>query len=286
MPRTPPPPTTRRERRAQARRDHPAERPRAARRSASHGLWRSPIVLVSAAAVVVAVVFIVFGGPAIRGTAAQGLTVPTTVYSPDLVDGEIVGLAGAPVVMDVFSDFQCPACRMFITEQLPRLLIDFVQPGVLRIESKDIDVLGQGQPDESLELAAGARCAGEQGRYWPFHDLVFWNQGRENRGDHDATFIARVADQAGLDRPRWDACLARANVRQAIRDQTASAVAAGISSTPTLRINGQVSVGVPDYDRLAALITQLAGAASPATRGTATPGPSAAASTSPPSTAP
>jgi len=238
--------------------------------------WRSPIALVSAAAVVVALVVILFVRPATRESAAE-LTIPPTTYSHDLVDGEVLGSAAAPVMIEVFSDFQCPACRMFITEQLPRLLTDFVRPGVLRIESKDIDVLGQGQSDESLELGAGARCAAEQDRYWQFHDVVFWNQGRENRGDHDAAFIARVADQATLDRTSWEACLARADVRQAIRDQTASARAAGISSTPTLRVNGQVSVGVPDYDRLAALIGQLAASAAPATRGA----PSPAASTAP-----
>jgi len=262
--RAPTKPTSRRERRALARQDHPAERPRKARNTSRDPIWRSPLALVSAAAVIVVVVFIVFGAPAIRGTPAAELTIPPTVYSPDLVDGEVLGSASAPVVIELFSDFQCPACRMFVTEQLPRLLADFVRPGVLRIEGKDIDVLGQGQPDESLELGAGARCAAEQDRYWQFHDLVFWNQGRENRGDHDAAFIARIADQAELDRTTWDACLARAEVRQAIRDQTASALAAGITSTPTLRINGTVAVGVPDYDRLAALIGQLAASASPA----------------------
>jgi protein-disulfide isomerase len=244
-------------------------------------LWRSPIALVSAAAVVIAVVFIVFGGPATRSTDAEDLTIPSTVYSPDLVDGEVLGAATAPVVIEVFSDFQCPACKIFITEQLPRLLTDFVRPGMLRIESKDIDVLGRAEPDESLELAAGARCAAEQDRYWQFHDLVFWNQGRENRGDHDAAFIARIADQAGLDPTSWEACLARPDVRQAIRDQTSSALTAGINSTPTLRINGQVSVGVPDYDRLAALIGQLASAASPSVNGSAAPAASAAASAAP-----
>ena len=58
-------------------------------------------------------------------------------------------------------------------------------------------VPGRGTPDESLELAAGAACAAEQGRYWQYHDLVFWNQGRENAGDHDAAFIGRVATAAG-----------------------------------------------------------------------------------------
>ncbi|MEZ0240379.1 MAG: DsbA family protein [Chloroflexota bacterium] len=233
-------------------------------------------MLVSAAAVLVALVVILFVRPATRETAAE-LTIPPTSYSPDIVDGEVLGSATAPVVIELFSDFQCPACRAFVTEQLPRLLIDFVRPGVLRIEGKDIDVLGHGELDESLELAVGARCAGEQDRYWPFHDLVFWNQGRENRGDHDAAFIAHIADQAGVDVTSWQACLARADVRQAIRDQTASALAAGINSTPTLRINGQASVGVPDYDRLAALIRQLAEAASPAV----SPAPSPTASTAP-----
>lgn len=283
MTRAPTPPTSRRERRALARQDRPVERPRKALQRTRAPLWRSPLALVSAAAVVVAVVFIVFGGPATRGTAAEELTIPPTIYSPDLVDGEVLGSATAPVFIEVFSDFQCPACRMFITEQLPRLLTDFVRPGILRIESKDIDVLGHGQPDESLELGAGARCAAEQDRYWQFHDLAFWNQGRENRGDHDAAFIARVADQADLDVTSWQTCLARADVRQAIRDQTASALAAGINSTPTLRINGQVAVGVPDYDRLAALIRELAAGSSPSASGAASP----AAPTSPtPSTAP
>jgi protein-disulfide isomerase len=277
-----PAPSSRRERRAQARRDSPTDRPRPPRRPAREPLWRSPIVLVSLAAVVVAIVVVLFVRPVTTQTTTE-LTIPSTSYTADLVNGETVGSATTPVVMEVFSDFQCPACRIFITTELSRLLTDFVVPGVLRIESKDIDVLGKGEPDESLELATGARCAAEQGRYWQFHDLVFWNQGRENRGDHDAAFIARVADQAGLDRTSWETCLAKPDIRQAIRDQTASAVAAGINATPTLRINGQVSVGAPGYDQLSALIRQLAATSSPAASGAAGPGasPSAAPSATP-----
>src|SRR6185369_10589768 len=161
--------------------------------------------------VAVAIVVVLFVRPATTQSTTE-LTIPSTRYSADMVNGEVVGSSTAPVAMEVFSDFQCPACRILVTTELSRLLTDFVVPGVLRIESKDIDVLGKGQPDESLELAAGARCAADQGRYWQFHDLVFWNQGRENRGDHDAAFIARIADQAGLDRTSWEACLARPDI--------------------------------------------------------------------------
>lgn len=262
------PPMTRRERRAQARFERPAGARSAKHRPAPRPAWRSPVVLVTAAAVLVGIAVIVFARPPQPSTGAELVTPPTS-YPAELVDGDVVGAASAPVVMQMYSDFQCPACKLFVTERLPRLLTEFVVPGTLRIDSRDIDVLGKGTPNESLELAAGASCAAEQDRYWPFHDLVFWNQGRENQGDHDAAFIARVADAAGLDRQAWDACMVRSDVRPALKAQTAAALAAGVSSTPTLVVNGQSIVGVPAYDQLAQLIRQLAAAASPAPGSTA-----------------
>jgi protein-disulfide isomerase len=178
------------------------------------------------------------------------------------VTAATLGVADAPVTIKLYADFQCPACKLFVTTELPRLLTDFVRPGVLRIEAHDIDILGRGAQSESLELAAGAACAAEQDLYWPFHDLVFWNQGRENHGDHDAAFIAGVASAAGLDRPAFDACVAGADVRSPVERETAAAVASGIASTPTLIVNDQRIVGVPEYEQLAALIRHLAAAGS------------------------
>lgn len=217
----------------------------------------------SAAAVLLAIAIIAIARPPQPADTAELITPPTS-YPAGIARGDVLGSAGAPVVMQLYSDFQCPACKLFVTSQLGRLLTDFVVPGTLRIEAQDIAFLGQGTPDESLELAAGAACAAEQDRYWPFHDLVFWNQGRENQRDHDAAFIARVADAAGVDRVAWDACNARGDVRPTITAGTSTAIAAGVNSTPTLLVNGQAIKGVPNYDQLAALIRQLAAAASPA----------------------
>jgi protein-disulfide isomerase len=223
--------------------------------------WRSPVVLVTAAALVIGavVILVALPKPAARGDELQG---PPVAYPADLIRSDVIGSPTAPVVIELYSDFQCPACRMFVTQELHRLVADFVVPGTVRIEAKDVAFLGRGQPDESLELAAGAACAAEQGRYWQFHDLVFWNQGRENQGDHDAAFIARVADAAEVDRATWDACLARTDLRSPITSRTQAAAAAGVHSTPTLMVNGQPLVGVPDYDQLAALIRSLSAPAS------------------------
>jgi len=217
---------------------------------------------VSAAAILIGVAIIAFARPP---AAANGDTLvePPTSYTADLTDGETLGSASAPVVMEVYADFQCPACKLFVTDQLPTLLNDFVRPGTLRIEARDIDILGTGSPNESQELAVGAACAAEQDRYWQFHDLVFWNQGRENRGDHDAAFIASLATAAEVDRTAWDACITRTDLRAAVDAATQAAAAAGFNRTPTLVINGQTLVGVQDYAKLADLIRQLATGASP-----------------------
>jgi protein-disulfide isomerase len=219
-------------------------------------------VLVTGAAVLIGIAIIAFARPP-AGPSGDSLVEPPITYPADLVEGDVLGSADAPVVIQLYSDFQCPACKQFVTVQLAGLINEFVKPGILRIEAHDIDILGRGSPNESAELAVGAACAAEQNRYWQFHDLVFWNQGRENKGDHDAAFLGRIATAAEVDRTAWDACMTRADLRTAVDTATRAALSAGINSTPTLVINGQAAAGVPDYTQLSNLIRQLAAAASP-----------------------
>jgi protein-disulfide isomerase len=217
---------------------------------------------VTAAAIVIGAVIIALARPPASAN-GDTLVEPPTRYTADLTEGDVLGSASAPVVIQLYADFQCPACKLFVTDQLPSLVNEFVRPGTLRIEARDIDILGTGSPNESLELAVGAACAAEQARNWQFHDLVVWNHGRENRGDHNAEFLARVATAAEVDRTAWDACISRADIRSAVDAATQAAVAAGFNRTPTLVVNGQTLVGVQDYAKLADLIRQRAAAASP-----------------------
>ncbi|NJD29252.1 MAG: hypothetical protein FIA92_13270 [Chloroflexi bacterium] len=258
--RTQPPTQSRRERRAAARLEPRQPRTRA-RRPAPRPAWQSPLAIVTFVAVVVGAVIIFFGLP--KNEPPGELIVPAMAYTDELTNGEVVGSPDAPVVMEVYSDFQCPACKLFVTDQLSGLVNEFVKPGLLRIEARDVAFLTRGS-DESLRLAVGAACAAEQDRYWQFHDIAFYNQGRENQGDHDAAFIARVADAAGVDRAAWDTCIARSDVAAEIQSQTNGATSAGISSTPTLVVNGERFVGVQQYSVLAERIRALAASPSPA----------------------
>ncbi|MCI0583422.1 MAG: DsbA family protein [Chloroflexi bacterium] len=260
------PPLTRRERRSLERRDRPIrDRSRAStRRPPKRPAWQSPFVLVSAAALVVAVAIIVLNQKPKPSDSGGFLITPPLSYSADIVDGTSLGRADAPVVMEVYSDFQCPFCARLVEDMFPTLKSELVDAGVLRIVSRDIAIVGRGDPNESVELAAGGVCAARQDRYWQFHDFVFYNQGGENVGDHDEAFIAGVASRAGVDRTEWDTCMDDDTVRDAIRSETQSSLGRGINGTPTLVLNGGNPISpIPALEQLIAQIRALAAAGSP-----------------------
>ena len=263
------PPLTRHERRTLERRDRdPRERPSAAPARAGRPAWQSPLALVLMAALAIALVVILVNQKP-SASAGKPLTPPVS-YAGATVRDQSLGSATAPVVLAVYSDFQCPFCGQFVREQFANLKLDFVDPGILRLEAHDIDVLGQGADDASLALAVGARCAAAQGRYWPFHDYVFWNQQPENSGSYSTEYIASLATAAGLDMTTWKDCITGSAPRAAVISETSAAHALGVSSTPTISLNGGAMVpGVPVAATLVDQIRQLAAAAaSPATSAT------------------
>jgi protein-disulfide isomerase len=261
---------------------------RAAERKTSHGrppaarpIWRSPIALLTAGALVAGILLIGAiqllptssgtSGPAQAGTrTAAGVLVPMVGTPSSLTDGRAIGRADAPVKLVVWSDFQCPACEIFATQIEPQLVRDYVSTGKLRLEYRDFIVIGP----QSIDLSAAARCAGDQGAFWPFHDVVFANQGQERSGWATRAKIEDFADAIGLDRAAFDACLATSAPAEASKAETVTGQGR-VQSTPTLDFGSQIIPGSPPYAQLAPIIDQLVakaaasgGAASPATSAT------------------
>ncbi len=264
--RQPSTPTSRRERRRLERDTNPSGH----RRRSAQGTpaRRAPSILVISLIAVLAG-FGVIAGLQVLGPGGDGpdgsigadlLIPPATIPASVTVDGHSAGSADAPVVIEVYGDYQCPVCARFAREYLGRLIADFVVPGDARVVDRSIAFLGTGQPDESEAAAIGAACAADQGRYWSFHDLLLWNQRGENDGAFSAARLAAMADSIALDRTAWDACIADPDRLDEIRRATSDAAAMGIASTPTIVVNGQRIVGMPrTYEELAAVVrAQLA----------------------------
>ena len=251
---------TRRARRAAER-----ETPNSTRRRRTSRPRRSPLLLITGIVggfgVLVLAGLILLQGGSSAADATAGLVGPLAPTPVSLADGRAVGKADAPVTLEVWTDFQCPVCGQFAKTVEPALMTRYVTPGVLRIVHHDAAFQGAksgASYDESVEAGAGARCAADQGRYWPYQDWTFANQSGENEGAYAATRLTAIATAAGLDIGAWQVCVSTGAAQEAVRAETSQAVAAGVNATPTMSINGQTIVGLRSVADLGALIEAAA----------------------------
>lgn len=180
-----------------------------------------------------------------------------------VADGRTLGNADAKVTIEIWSDFQCPACMTFATELEPPTISAYVVPGKVRLVYHDAAFQGQGRTyDESVEAAAAARCGADQGLFWQMHNWLFANWNGENEGAFKADRLRAIATAAGLDLATYDSCMAGGANQTATRNETSSGVAAGITQTPTLIINGATMVGSPNtFAEFAQILDQVYAAA-------------------------
>lgn len=151
------------------------------------------------------------------------------------------GQPGAPLVLVEYSDYECPFCARNARETLPRLEEEYVAPGRLRYVFADYPLSSH---RHAVAAAVAANCAGEQGAYWPMHDLLFANH-REIEPER----LPAYADSLGLDLERFRACLDDDEQRAEVeRDQT-EASRAGVRATPTFF----VGIGKPGSSQIRVL---------------------------------
>jgi protein-disulfide isomerase len=186
--------------------------------------------------------------------ASTQLTSPGYTTPSGLADGRTLGQPDAPVTIQVWSDFQCPACRNLAISVEPGIIQQFVQPGTAKLVYSDAAFQG----DESVAAAAGARCAADQGLFWQMHDWLYANWQGENVGSFRQARLRGIAEGAGLDMTSYDSCMAAGDKQSAVRSETSQAIAQGIGNTPTLVINGTAYVGVPAYSDLVSIINGAA----------------------------
>jgi protein-disulfide isomerase len=156
------------------------------------------------------------------------------------------GTASAPVTIVEFSDFQCPYCQR-ASPTLRRIKETYGDK--VRLVWKDFP-LTQIHP-EAFRAAEAAHCAGEQGKFWVFHDRLFADQSALGL---DA--LKRHATQISLDVAKFDQCLASSKYADRVRNGVAEGTALGVSSTPTVYINGRMLAGAYPYETFAGIIEE------------------------------
>jgi protein-disulfide isomerase len=173
------------------------------------------------------------------------------VLEPRTRTGEyFLGRADAPVTFEMFGDYQCPACGEFARTVEPTFIQTYVDTGKVKFVWRDYAWIG----DESFTAAQAGRCAGRQGKFWAYHDYLYAHQRGENLGQFSQANLEAFANTLGLDSVAFNTCLELEPDMPAIEEALRQGFRQRVDVTPTFLVNGDLKVGAPPMNRLAALL--------------------------------
>lgn len=147
-----------------------------------------------------------------------------------------LGDKNAPLSMVEFTDYQCSFCRRFHMVTFPELRSKYIETGRLRFASRDLPLEFH---SDAFRAAEAARCAGDQGQFWPMRDLLVSNAARLSEED-----LLAYGQRLKLDVGALKACLESGKHRAAIRQDILEAVSLGVNGTPSFVIGRSTEQGV------------------------------------------
>jgi protein-disulfide isomerase len=166
-------------------------------------------------------------------------------YDVPAGDRPALGPDGAPVTIVEFGDFENPYCRH--TEDVLRQ-VRARYGNKVRVVYADFPL---GPYPHSIDAALGARCAGQQGQFWPFHDALFADQSKLAANDLKAT-----AAKLKLDTARFNDCFDKRKADNDLRKDMELAKSLGIEGTPAFFINGRPLFGAQLAEKFAEVIDE------------------------------
>lgn len=169
-----------------------------------------------------------------------------------------LGRADAPVVLVEYADFKCGYCGKFARDTQPALVKKYVDNGTLRIEWRNFPIFGE----ESESVARASWAAGQQGRFWQFHDAAYAADAKEKGfGEERLQELARQAEVKDLARFARDTESEAA--RQAVARDQEEGYALGATSTPSFLVNGRPIAGAQSVQTFVDAIEAARRAADP-----------------------
>jgi protein-disulfide isomerase len=161
-----------------------------------------------------------------RSEVASMLRPPSVNVSYDRA--RVNGDPNAPITIVEFSDFQCPFCKKS-QDTLRELLAKY--DGRIKLAFLDFP-LSEIHP-QAEKAAEAARCAGEQGKFWNYHDSLFEDQSKLD----EASLIGR-AQNLKLDESAFQSCLASEKFKAKIDADRQEGTRVGVDGTPGFFVNG------------------------------------------------
>lgn len=162
----------------------------------------------------------------------------------------------ASVVLVEFADFQCPSCARFAAtlsslheEFGDRLLIVFKN---FPLDKTCNQSLNNQIHENACAMAVGARCAGQFGKFWPFHDQLYTKQKEANEAEVKKMLVA-----SGIPTGDVDSCFSSPSKYEKIKADVDLGLSLDVDGTPSVYINGRKYIGTKDFGPMKAEIERL-----------------------------
>jgi protein-disulfide isomerase len=172
--------------------------------------------------------------------------------------GVTVGPDDAPVQILVFSDYQCPGCAHWATQVEPMVKAEFVATGKVRLTYYDFPLGGNFK--YSFAASRAARCAGDQGRFWEYHDALMAQQQQWSYASSMPTsYFIDLAARLGVEQRQFESCLRSDAHAEVVTANRVLGETLGVSGTPTVFLNGRQVSQWQDYGSVRAAIQEAGG---------------------------
>ena len=190
------------------------------------------------------------GNPTPTQPTPQAPSEQGNVKNLDLSNNYFKGSEDAKVVMVEFSDFQCPFCGRFYSQTLSQIDDNYIKTGKVKFYYADFP-LDSIHP-QATPAANAARCAGEQDKFWEYHNKIFENQ--EALSDDN---YKKWAQDLGLDEDKFSGCFNSKKYDSELRKDLQEGSANGVQGTPGFIINDKVVSGAQPFSAFQQVIEAI-----------------------------
>jgi len=178
----------------------------------------------------------------LRSKATVVLSAAPPRANVSLKDTPVRGPANAPVTVVEYADYECPYCQQ-VRPALDKLETEY--KGKVAFAYKDLPLP---MHPHAQKAAEAAHCAGAQGKYWEYHDMLFATKKLE---------VSQLKEDAGalkLDTTAFDKCLDSGEQLGAVKAQYIEAQNLQLQGTPSFFINGQFFSGTFTFEQLRGIV--------------------------------
>ncbi|MBT8252189.1 MAG: DsbA family protein [Nitrosopumilus sp.] len=147
-------------------------------------------------------------------------------------DDPMKGNPDAKITIIEFSDYECPFCGRFYTNTLPLIEENYINTGLVNFVYRDFPI--QSIHDNALPAALATECADDQGKFWPYHNMIFENKSTWEKlnGTNLLKEFEQYAIVLGLSTEEFNSCLESGKHLEEVKKDLQDGRDYGVTGTP------------------------------------------------------